>query len=97
MTTLSSIASVSLQSTDQFHKSFGSITYNQVTFEKAGTLVVGYGGTQLSFTTVTDYLIFVNQIIIPLTNTVLSSTGNFSTPPATAMVPGVIGVSPIVD
>ncbi len=97
MTTSSSIASVSFQSTDQFHKSFGSVTYDQTTFEKAGTLVVGYGGTQLSFSTVTDYLIFVNQVIIPLTNTVLSSVGNFSTPPAAAMIPGVSGVDRIVD
>ena len=96
MTTLNSIASVSFQSTDQYQKSFGSVTYNQGTLEKAGTLVVGYGGTQISFTTVTDYLIFVNQIIVPLTNTILSSTGEFVSP-AAAMIPGVAGANPIVD
>ena len=93
MTTQSSINTTNFRSTDQYQKSFGAITYDEGNFQKAGTLLVGYGPTQISFATVTDYLIFVNQIIVPLTNKILSAPGTLITP----MTSGAPGVDPITD
>jgi hypothetical protein len=93
MTTQNSTNTTNFRSTDQFQKSFGAITYDEGSFQKAGTLLVGYGPTQISFATVTDFLIFVNQIIVPLTNKTLSATGDLITP----MTPGAPGTDPITD
>jgi len=93
---LDSVVSTSFRSNDQYQKSFGSVTYDQATLSKAGTLVVGYGSHQISFCSVTDYLIFVNQIIIPMTNKILSASLE-TTSPSEPMVAGVAGTDPIHD
>jgi hypothetical protein len=93
MTTQSSIITTNIRSTDQGQKSFGAITYNEQTHQKAGSILVGYGATQISFSTVADYWIFVNQVIIPMSNKMLSSTSV----PTTPMLEGVSGPNPIVD
>lgn len=93
MTTQSSINTTNIRSTDQYQKSFGAVTYNEQTFQKAGSLVVGYGATQISFSTVADYWIFVNQVIIPLSNKLLSATST----PAVPIAEGTVGPYPIVD
>ncbi len=93
---LDSVISTSFRSNDQFQKSFGSVTFDQATLAKAGTLLVGYGSQQISFSTVVDYLIFVNQIIIPMTNKILSESLE-TTAPSQPMVSGVAGTDPIHD
>ena len=93
MTTSTAINTTSFKSTDQFQKSFGAISYDEALFQKAGTLLVGYGATQISFNSVSDYLIFVNQVIVPLTNKILSAPGVLTTP----MSSGLPGTNPIVD
>ncbi len=86
MTTQTSLNSTTLQSANL--KGAGNITYDETLLKKAGTLSVAYGGNQIVFSTVTDYLIFVNEIIIPLTNKVhsasLAGTGYVAISPGTA-------------
>jgi hypothetical protein len=53
-------------------KGFGAVNYNNATYKKDGTIYVSYGTTGITFSTVTDYLIFINEVIVPLTNTVHS-------------------------
>ena len=55
-------------------KAFGNVTYNEVTFKKAGTISVSYANSVITFSTVTDYLIFVNEVVIPLTNKMHSAS-----------------------
>lgn len=95
MTMQTSINTTNFRSTDQYQKSFGAITYDEGTLQKAGTLVVGYGATQLSFSTVSDYMIFVNQVIIPLTDKI--NYGSTGSAPFAGVVPGVAGPEPITD
>ena len=57
-------------------KAIGSITYDEATFKKAGTVLVSYGASNITFTTIADYLIFVNEVIIPMTDMVHSASGS---------------------
>lgn len=70
--TQTSINSTTVQSANA--KAFGNVTYNESTFKKAGTISVSYANSQITFSTVTDYLIFVNEVIIPLTNKMHSAS-----------------------
>lgn len=60
-------------------KAFGAVNYNDTppspTYKKDGTIVVSYGPATINFSTVTDYLIFINEVIVPLTNTIYSVSG----------------------
>lgn len=70
--TQTSVNSTTLQSANL--KAIGNINYDEDTFKKSGTISVAYGAGNISFSTVTDYLIFVNEVIIPLTNKVHSAS-----------------------
>ena len=56
-------------------KALGSVNYNEVTYKKDGTIYLSYGPAGITFSTVTDYLIFVNEVVIPLTNKIHSASG----------------------
>ena len=93
MSILTSITTTSFQSANS--KATGSVTYDEATFKKAGTLIVGYGANQISFNTVTDYLIFVNEVIVPLTDKI--HLGGDASSPFTVGNSGVPGPEPITD
>lgn len=93
MSTLTSIESFNVEQV--IPACFGNVTYDATTFKKAGTLSVGYGSYQIVFTSVADYLTFVNNIIIPLTDKI--NYGGSGSAPFAGVVPGVAGPSPIVD
>ena len=57
-------------------KAFGAVTYNEATNKKAGTVYLSYGISGITFSTVTDYLIFVNEVVIPMTNKLHSASGS---------------------
>ncbi|MCI4436109.1 MAG: hypothetical protein JHC33_04780 [Ignisphaera sp.] len=57
-------------------KAFGAVNYNELTNKKAGTIYLAYGPSGITFSTVTDYLIFVNEVVIPLTNKMNSASGS---------------------
>jgi hypothetical protein len=56
-------------------KAFGAVNYNEITFKKDGTIYLSYGISGITFSTVTDYLIFVNEVVIPLTDKIHSASG----------------------
>lgn len=66
------INSTTIQSANT--KAIGSITYNEANNKKAGSLLVSYGGANITFATVADYLIFVNEVIIPQVNKIHSAS-----------------------
>jgi len=76
-------------------KAFGAVNYNESTFKKTGTIYVSYGISGITFSTVTDYLIFVNEVIIPMTNKIHSASlaGTNYVP----VVPGTAGTDAITD
>jgi hypothetical protein len=88
-------------------KALGSITFDtqpvapSTNLKKVGTILVSYGAGSITFSTVTDYLTFVNEVIIPLTNTVHSSSvdayGASSSLGYVAINPGTAGADAIVD
>ena len=41
-----------------------------------GTIYLSYGPSGITFNTVTDYLIFVNEVILPLTDKMHSASGS---------------------
>ena len=71
--TLTSINSTTFESANA--KAVGAVNYNETTFKKAGTISVAYGAYTMTFSTVTDYLIFFNEVIVPLTNKIHSVSG----------------------
>ena len=97
MTTQTSIESYNVQQaqTTNLPACFGTVTYDIGTFEKAGTLAVGYKSYQITFDSVADYISFVNNIIIPLTNKILY--GGDGSAPYVGMESGVAGPEPIKD
>ena len=93
MSTLTSIESFNVQQTTP--ACFGNVTYDIVTLTKAGTLSVGYNSYQIVFNSVADYMTFVNNIVIPLTNKILY--GGDASAPYVGMESGVPGPEPIID
>ena len=93
MSTLTSIESFNVEQT--IPACFGNVTYDIATLKKAGTLSVGYGSYYIVFTSVADYLTFVNQIIVPLTNKIHSASG--SGVGYVGGSSGTAGADPIVD
>ena len=94
MSTLTAIESFNVEQT--IPACFGNVTYDIGTLKKAGTLSIGYGSYQIVFASIADYLTFVNNVVIPVTNKLLSSDGTWVAP-AAAMIPGTVGNNPIVD
>jgi len=70
--TQTSITSTTFKSANT--KATGAVSFEEATFKKSGTITVNYGSTGMTFSTVTDYLIFVNEVVIPMTNKVLSAS-----------------------
>ena len=91
--TQNTVKSTSIQSFNT--KAIGSITYDAATNKKAGTILVSYGAGSITFSTVADYLIFVNEVIIPMTNLTYSSSG--SGVGYVAITPGTAGADAITD
>lgn len=95
--TQTSINSTTLTSANA--KAVASVTYDESLFKKAGTLSVSYGANLITFNTVTDFLIFVNEAIIPLTNKIHSAslgTGD-GVSGYSAITPGTSGTDAITD
>ena len=76
-------------------KAFGSITYDEATFKKDGTVYLSYGITGITFSTITDYLIFMNEVAIPLMNKTHSAS--LAGTNYVAIDPGVAGSDAITD
>ena len=57
-------------------KAFGAVNYNESTNKKSGTVYLSYGISGITFSTITDYLIFINEVVIPMTNKVHSASGS---------------------
>ena len=76
-------------------KATGALNYNESTNKKSGTLSLSYGSANITFNTVTDYMIFVNEVVIPMTNKLYSAS--LGGPNFIAMLPGSVGTDAITD
>ena len=93
MTTQTSINSVSFISANG--KAGSAVSYNDISYKKSGTISVSYGSGSIIFSTVTDYLIFVNEAIIPLTNIINSVSAEGTN--YVAVIPGTAGSDAVTD
>jgi hypothetical protein len=91
--TQTAINSTSIQSANT--KALGSVSYDESNNRKAGTILVSYGAGNITFSTVADYLIFVNEVIIPMTNKIHSASG--AGVGYVAINPGTAGADAITD
>jgi len=91
--TQTSINSTSFESING--KAVGSVTYDTAVNKKAGTISVAYGAYSMTFSTVTDYLIFFNEVVVPLTNKIHSASGTGTN--YVAISAGTAGTDAITD
>ena len=73
----------------------GYLQYDQATLTQQGNITLKWLSGSLSFATVADFTDFINNVVIPLTNTVNSTTGTGSG--FVAVTPGVPGSDKVIN
>lgn len=81
-----STSTLSIASTNS--KATASVSYNSSTRVKTTSITVAYSGSVLTFPTVTEYMTWLTEVVLPLTNSIHSvseaGTGYAAATPGTA-------------
>lgn len=70
---ISKTETVLIKSTDT--KGSGLVEYDKATNIQTGSIQIKWLGATLSFSSVSDYRGFINDVVVPLTNTIWSPSG----------------------
>lgn len=91
--TVTKTTSIAIKTDDL--KGSGAAEFNAATLQRIGPIKTNWASTSLSFASVAEYQLFVDQIIIPLTNILNSTSGSGTN--YDAIVPGTAGNDKVVD
>lgn len=91
--TTTKLESVTIKSSDS--KGSGAVSYDKTTLIQSGNLKITFGAGVLNFATMAEYRIFVDEVVIPMTNTINSASG--SGVGYAAVTPGTPGADKIIN
>ncbi len=76
MSTTTKLTSISITSSDS--NGSAALQYNSSTLVMSGVITLKYSGGTVNFNTVAEYMTFMNDLAVPILNTLNSSSGSGS-------------------